>query len=163
MRGEKKRVLCYIVAFTYTLILASHLEAATLTVGSESGSPGDKNISVPIDLTSASGEKVCGFNFDLNFDTYRVSFKELTLSSAAVNADKSLSHSQPKPNTVRVIVIGLNQNVIGDGTVLIFTFDISDKAPGGKAELTINKTSVSDPKGKPLPVNTKNGELLVVK
>ena len=106
------------------LILTSNIKAATLSIGSTSVSPGDKNISIPIGLTSASGEEVSGFNFDLNFDTSRLSFKEVTLGKLATDAGKSLSFSQPSSNTIRVLVIGLNQNVISDGIVLNFTFDI---------------------------------------
>jgi len=163
MKGEKKRLVYYIIAFSCTIILTSNLEAATLSVGSASGSPGDKNIAVPVGLTSTPGEKVCGFNFDLSFDTSRLSFKEVTLGSGAVDAGKSLSFSQPSSNTIRVIVVGLNQNVIDDGEVLTFTFDILDKASGGKAEITITKPSISDPKGKLLAVSTEDGELHVSK
>jgi len=161
MKKVKKNLVCYIIAFTSIIIITSNLNAATLAVGSSSGSPGTKNISIPINLTSASGEKVCGFNFDLNFDASRLSFKEVTLGSAPTDAGKSLSFSQPSSNIMRVVVVGLNQNVINDGTVLTFTFDILSNAPAGKAEITITKPSISDPNGKPLAVNTGEGELQV--
>ena len=112
MKKVKKHLVCYIIALSCTLIFTSNLKAATLSVGSTSVSPGDKNISIPVNLTSSPEEKVCGFNFDLNFDTSRLSFKEVILSSVATEAGKSLSYSQPGSNTIRVVVIGLNQNVI---------------------------------------------------
>jgi len=158
-----KKLVCCIIALSCTLILTSNLEAATLGVGSTSVSPGDKNISIPVDLTSTSGETVCGFNFDLNFDTSRLSFKEVTLGSVATDAGKSISFNQPSSNTIRVVVIGLNQNVIGDGKVLNFTFDIINKAASGKAKLTISKPSMSDPKGKQLSVSTEDGEVNIFK
>ena len=163
MKKVMKKLICCTIALTCTLILTSNLKAATLSVGSTSGSSGDKNISIPIGLTSTSGEKVCGLNFDLNFDTSRLSFKEVTLGSVATDAGKSLSFNQPSSNTIRVVVIGLNQNVIGDGKVLNFTFDILDKAPGGKAKLNIMDPSISDPKGKQLSVTVRDGEIILGK
>ena len=163
MKKAKKRLLCYVIALVSTLILASNLQAATLTIGSASSSPGTKNIAIPINLISASREKVCGFNFDLNYDATRISFKEVTLGSVAMDAGKSLSHSQPNPNTLRVVVVGINQNVIGDGEVLMFTFNVLSNAPKGETELTITKPSLSDPKGKGLPANIDGGALEVLR
>ena len=163
MEKAKKNVVCYIIALTSIFILTSNLNAATLTISSASGSPGTKNISVPINLTSAPGEQVCGFNFDLNYDSAKLSFKEVKLGSVAEGAGKSLSFSKPSSNTVRVVVVGLNQNVIGDGTVLTFTFDVLRNAAAGKTELTITKPSISDPNGKALVVNVGGGTLEVLR
>ncbi len=59
------------------------------------------------------------------------------------------------------MVVGFNQNIIENGVVLNFTFDILSSAPGGKAELIIIDPSISDPQGKLLPVTTENGEIIV--
>lgn len=158
MKRVKKNLVCYVIALSCTLILTYNLEAATLSIGSGSGSSGDKNISIPINLNSSPGEKVCSLNFDLNFDTSKLSFKEVTLGSVVTEAGKSLSYSQPNPGTVRVVVVGLNQNVIEDGKVLTFTFDILSDAPSGKAGLNISNLSISNPKGKLLSSSTKSGE-----
>ena len=161
MKKLIKNLVCYMVAFIGILIITSNLKAATLSVGSNSGAPDDKNITIPINLTSSPGEKVCGLNFDLNFDTSRMFFKEVTLNQVAMDADKSLSYSQPSSNTIRVVVIGLNQNVIGDGTVLNFTFDVLNNVSGGKAKLNIMDPSISDPKGKQLAVNTVDSAIIL--
>jgi hypothetical protein len=62
-----------------------------------------------------------------------------------------------------VVVVGLNQNFIGDGTALTFNFDILSNAPSGKTKLTIMKPSISDPNGKALPVSIASGVLEVVR
>ena len=160
-RDKRKFVYYILILFFSIFALSCNLKAATLTVGSNSGLPGAKNILIPINLISAPGEKACSFNLDLNFDISRLAFKAVALGPKSVEAGKSLSHSLPDPNKVRVIVIGFNQNIIGDGVVLNFTFDILSNAPSGKAELTITKPSVSDPDGKLLPVTTNNGSITV--
>lgn len=158
-----RKLIYYILTLSLSLILTCDLEAATLTVGSNSGTPGGKNIFIPIDLSSILGEKSGGFNFDLNFDTSRLSFKEVKLGPKSIEANKSLSHSQPSSNTIRIVVIGFNQNIIENGTVLNFTFNILNNASTGKAELIIIDPSISDcsPKVNLLPVTTKNGEIIV--
>ena len=161
MKQLKKNLVSCIIAFTFILILTSNLDAATLIVGSVSGSPGDENILIPVDLSAKPDEAVCSFDFKLNFDTSRLSFKEATLGLKAQSAGKSLSYSKLESNIIRVVVIGFNQKVISSGEVLNLTFDILASAPIGNAEITINKATVSDPKGSLLAVTTEGGELQV--
>jgi hypothetical protein len=156
-----KRIAGYtmLLSLCCLLILAGNLMAATLTVGSNAGMPGDSNIIIPVNLISAPSEKASGFNFDLKFDTSRLSFKEATIGPKSNDAGKSLSSSRPSNDVVRVIVIGFNQNTIENGVVLNFTFDILSSAPSGKTELTIIDPSISDPDGNLLSVTTENGEI----
>ena len=83
------------------------------------------------------------------------------MGQAAIDADKDLDYSNPSPGTIRVIVHGLNQNVIEDGTVLNFTFDIFNNPPCGSAALTITDEAVSDPYANPVPATTIPGEIFV--
>ena len=157
----RNKLVSFMIVLSCTLIITSHLGAATFTVGSASGSPGDKDILIPIDLSSETGEEACSFNFDLNFCTSRLSFKEVTLGPRATEAGKSLSYRRKSSNTVSVIVIGFNQKAIENGTVLNFTFDILSSAPSGKAELTITDPSVADLGAHHVPVHTEKGSITV--
>ena len=164
MRRVKRKFIYYIlISLSYVFILTCNLEAATLTVGSASGSPGEKDIPIPINLNSTPSEEVCSFNFDLRFDASRISFKEVTLGPKAKEAGKSLSFSQPHFDIVRIMVVGFNQNKIENGTVLNLTFDILNTAPSGKAELIITDPAISDcsPQADPLPVTTEDGGIIV--
>lgn len=165
MKGDKTKFIYYIsITFFSVVVLTCNLEAVTLTVGSNSGSPGEKNIPILINLSSAPGEEVCGFNLDLNFDTSRLSFKEVTIGPKAEEAGKLLlSFSQPYSDIVRIVVFGFSQNIIENGTVLNFTFDILSSAQSGKAGLIINNPAISDcdTNANLLPVTTKNGEIIV--
>lgn len=161
---NKGKTLYYIlIALTTISIVAltSSLKAATLTVGSNSEVPGERDIPIPINLSSTPSEKACGFNLDLKYDTTRLLFKDVVLGPKAEEAGELLSFSQPQSDIVRVIAAGFNQNAIENGTILNFTFDIHTNAPTGKAELTIIKPSISDPDGKLLSVTTENGEIIV--
>ena len=150
-----------LIAFSFIFVLRCNLEAATFTVGSNSGPPGDNGIPIPIDLSSEAGEEVVAFNFDLSFDTTRLSFNDVTLGQAAIDADKDLDYSNPSPGTIRVIVYAINQNIIDDGTVLNFTFDILTTAPSGSAALTISDEAVADPQADPVSATAVPGEIEV--
>ena len=156
--------ICFILlSLSFLLLLTPSLEAATLSAGSASGMPGDTNILIPITLSSSGGEEVSGFGFDLTFDISRLSFKGVSLGPKATEAGKSLSKSQPGPDSVRVMVIGFNQTVIGNGVVLNFTFDILSSATSGTAALTISSPSITDPQGQLLPASTANGGIIISK
>ena len=157
----KKKWSGWAVVLLFTFIFTSQLKAATLSVGSTSGSPGDKDVSIPVELRSTPGEKVCGFNFDLNFDTSKLLFKEVSLGPVAKAAGKSLLYSQPDSSIVRVLVTAINRNVIENGTVLNFYFDIMNSAAEGKAALAITDPFITDPKAHLLPVTIENGEIVI--
>ena len=158
----KWKIIYYaLITFSFIFVLRCNLEAATFTVGSNSGLPGDKDIPIPIVLISDTGDEVCSFNFDLNFDTSRLSFTNVALGQAALDADKDIGYSNPSPGTIRVIVYELNQNIIADGTVLNFTFDILTTAQSGIAALTISDEAVADPQADPVPATVVPGEIEV--
>jgi len=161
MKRKIGKFIYILVVLFNILVFAGNLEAATLTVGSNYGSPGEKDIPIPINLSSTPSEEVSGFNFELNFDISRLSFKEVTLGPKSTEAGKSLSTSRPSADVVRIIVIGFNQNIIENGEVLNFTFDILSSASAGVAELNILNPSISDPQGELLTVSTENGEIVV--
>lgn len=134
--------------------------SATLSAGSGSGQPG-QSVTIPISLTSQGGAQVAGVNFDLNFDEKRLSVSSVTAGSAATAAGKSVSSSEPSPGKLRVIVFGVNQNVIGSGTIVNITFSILGSAAPGTVNLTFSNTAATDPSGNSVPVNTQAGSVTV--
>ena len=104
---------------------------ASLSVGSGSGLPGATNISIPVSLASLGGAQVTGLNFDLSFNSSRLSVGSVTIGSAASSAGKSLSWSQPAANRIRVIIVGFNATAIPDGTVAVVSINVLGGARGG--------------------------------
>lgn len=142
---------------------------AVLSVASGSGLPGATGVSIPVSLTSQGGAHVAGLNFDLNFDASRVEVPTGTcngiavaLGSAAASADKSISCSHPSSSSVRVIIFGLNTNVISDGPVAVVTFDVLAGAAPGTFALTLSNWAASDPDGQGVPVTTSDGSFTVL-
>ncbi len=145
-------------------------QAVLLSVGSGSGLPGTTGISIPVSLTSQGGAQVAALNFDLNFDASRVRVPSGTcsgvvavaLGSAADRAEKLISCSRPSSRTVRVMILGLNTNVIPDGPVAVVRFDVLAGAAPGTFALTLSSTIASDPGASSVPVATSDGSFTVL-
>lgn len=131
---------------------------ATLSAGSGSGQPGQSNVTISVGFSSTTD--VSGVNFDFGFDSSRLTVTSVTGGSAADG--KSLSWSTPSSGTVRVIVFGLDQAAIPDGTLVNVTFAVKSSAPAGTFPLTISNAAASAPDGSSVPVNTNGGSFDVI-
>jgi hypothetical protein len=153
----------FIILFLLFFILCGTniLKAATLTVGSNSGAPGDLNISIPVSLTSDPGDDVDAFSLDLNFDALRLMFNGVTPGASTIAASKLIAYSMPSNNKLRLIVYGFNHNIINSGTVLNFSFNIRATAPSGTAAITITNEILVDIDKNTVSSTIVNGNILV--
>ena len=135
---------------------------AVISAGSGSGNPGDANISVPVSLNSQDGAQVAGLNFDLSFDDSRLNVSNVTSGSAASGAGKIMSWSQPSSSTLRVIIFGLNQDAIPNGTVANVIFNVLVSAVSGASPLTLSNAAATDPGGSGIQVTLNNGTFTVL-
>lgn len=72
---------------------------------------------VPISVQGGSEEAVAGLQFDLNFDAANYALHEIILGPAADQAGKEALYTEAVAGVTRVLVVGMNQNVIPDGVV----------------------------------------------
>ncbi len=103
-------------------------------------------VRVPVVIGPVGAESVAALQFDLLFDTSQLRFEAVEPGPSATDGAKS-SHANPlKPGTVRVIVAGLNRNVLADGVVAWARFA---PTPGVQPPFTIRLSGVvlSDPYG----------------
>jgi len=68
---------------------------------------------------------------DLLYDSVRLELVDIEPGVAAASASKEVSYDISEPGQIKVIVGGLNQTVIGDGTLAIATFSLLPPARGG--------------------------------
>lgn len=134
---------------------------AVLSVGSGSGHPGQSGVDVTVSLASQGGAQVAGLNFDLSFDSSRVSVASVRIGSAAAAAEKTLSWSGPTSNPIRVMIFGVNLKVIGDGPVAVVTFDVLAQATPGTFALALSNAAATDPAGNKVDVTTTDGSFTV--
>jgi hypothetical protein len=133
--------------------------AATITVGNKSALPGQRGVSVPVSLSSGTGQEVSAGQCDVSFSSAVVSVSGVTAGTAAVSAGKDVSFSTIEAGKIRVIFAGLNQNVVPDGVVANIKCDVASNAPGGLQPLTLSGVLLSDPDGVAVPSTAVSGNI----
>jgi len=141
--------------------MTSPCGAATLSLGQQSGMPGDTDVSVPVSLCSAPGEEVAGAQFDIVFDDTILSLPDVVAGPAASDAVKYVYSSEFEPGMVRVIVMGLNQTTIADGVIAYALFTVADEASVGAQYLSLTQVLLSDPYGLAVPSESVSGSVYV--
>ena len=133
----KKKLIVLLLITLCTFALAGPVQAqsggASLSIGDGSGQPGDAGISVSVRLNSDAGTEVSGLNFDVTFDSSRLTVQNVSIGGAASSAGKSLSWSVPSAGRVRVIIFGLNQTAISNGTIAAVVFSVNASAASGSS------------------------------
>ncbi len=141
--------------------LAAPVSGAEVKAALVSASPGENGVSVPVDLTSSTGVSVSALSFDLSFDPNRLTFYQATVGDAALAAGKQVASSIVAEGTVRVIVYGLNQTAIGDGTIVFITFDVDGNATAGVLPLTISNAAAAAPDATSVTLTGTDGSITI--
>lgn len=154
--GACRWVGCALVALVLTA--AGRVPAATLALGTAAGTPGGPQVTLPLVYTPGAGDLVASMQFDVSFNTTNLTITALLAGPAATSAGKSLVVNQVSPGTYRIIVAGLNQNVISGGTVAQLTFYI---APSAILVLPVSLEDVilASPSGQSVSVVTVSGSI----
>lgn len=130
---------------------------ASLSVGNASGLPGAVSISVPVNLSSGGGAQIAGLSFTLTFDSSRLAFASCADGPSADAALKDAACNPQGASAVRVIIFGLNQNAIPDGTVVYVRFNVLSGATPGTSALTPSNLAATDPSGNPVTIGGSDG------
>ena len=132
-------------------------QTATLAVGSASGNAG-ASVDLTVSFTpGATG--VATMQFDLTYPS-ALAYVSTTTGSAAAAAGKSAS-SSAITGGVRVLVFGLNQNVIGAGAVAVVRLTIASGTAPQTFPVTISGITASDPDANPVSATGTNGSVTV--
>ncbi len=138
-------------------ILPPQAFAQTITVGSVSGQAGTA-VDLRVNFT-AGATGVATLQFDLAFPS-SLSLVSTTTGSAATSAGKSANGSAISGG-VRVLIFGLNQNLIGSGEVAIIRLNIAAGTPPGTIAVAIGNIVASDALGLNVAVSGIGGSVTV--
>lgn len=161
MLFDRLHSLRYLVALCAPFFSSSGL-AATLTVEETRGVPQQVNLGVPVSFASATGEYVSGVQFDLLFDAGVFILGTVEGGEAASEADKDIVFSEVAPGTVRVMVAGMNQNIIPDGVLARARLDVSPDTARGVYPVGVANLSCCDQFGDPLIADGVAGRIIVI-
>jgi len=144
------------------VFLGSLAPAATLSIGTAQVRPKEAGIEVAMTFAAEAGEQVSGIQFDLLFSENVAALSAMRTGAAAAAAGKSVSFNQIAAGRYRALVAGLNQNIIGDGVVVVLVFDVGAAPPNGLQPLDLDGLIMSDPNGFRVPATGISGVLDVV-
>jgi len=136
--------------------------AATLDVGAAQAHPNDSGVEVAVTFAAQPGDNVAGVQFDLLFSEAVAALTNVRPGPAAVDAGKSVAFNRLAAGRCRVIVAGLNQNVIADGVLAVLVFNVAAAAPNGPQPLNLDGLVMSDPNGLNVPATGNPGTLEVI-
>lgn len=154
------RSLASLVLFGATcfLVAPSTSFAAQLTISNQVALPG-MSIQVPVNL-GAQGSTITGMQFDIQFDDAVLSVSA-TLGNSANSAGKQLYSSNVAVNTLRCVIVGLNQTAIADGSVVNLMVEIAATAGAGVDALNLANVSATDAMGQAIPISAAGGAITV--
>jgi len=140
-------------------VLVSSLDAAELSVPTQVAHGGSVvNVSVGY---GAKGATVAALEFDLEYDPSALTITA-EIGSAATSAGKFLAMNVLSSGQIRFLIFGFNQNVIGDGSVVVLTIQVSANSSVGPHRLDILNALGADPSGQGVPVETRSGQVVRV-
>jgi hypothetical protein len=132
--------------------------ASQILLPNQSAPPGASILSQVAFASRASS--VSGVQFDVQYDNTAMSLAA-TLGDPAKTSGKSLYAVDLAPNKKRFLIIGLNQKLIPDGTLVNLFVNISSTAPSGMYTLALSNVCGADPSGQATQVIASNGIMTV--
>lgn len=135
--------------------------ASSVTIESATAIPGFGTCNIPVTLGIDPGEQVAGAQWDLVFDSDVITVKSIETGSVAAAAGKSVSFSTIEAGRIRVLVTGLNMNVMSSGVMAIVTISVPAGSPGGDQPLDMEDAVLADPYGVAVPCVAGSGTLTV--
>ena len=145
-------VLC---SFTYDA------SGATVSLDSILAEQGDTDAVMPLLLAREAPEDVSAIQADITFDSDVFEFVEISAGPVALAATKEASASVVAKGVLRVIVSGMNLDVIESGTVAYLRFGVSPTAVPLEYQFAVEGLIVSDPYGDELPATAAGGTFTV--
>lgn len=140
------------------LAVAASACAADLSLGTAASGPGQPvNLSVTL---RTLGANMSGLQFDLSYDKTALGIS-VVAGSAAEAAGKQVFLGD-LPGGKRVLIIGFNQNLMGDGGVANPTITAGASVPSGSYPLALSNSGGTDPSGQPVSILANSGAVVVI-
>src|SRR5262249_17170689 len=144
---------------TATGLSSNNLLAAELSIPTVVASGGD-TIRASI-LYSSQGAAVAALQFDLEYDPQVLDIRA-AISGPAAAAGKDLAMAVLPNGHIRFVILGLNQNVITDGSVIDLTIHVNPHSQVGHSKLDGLHPVTSSATGEALPIKVVSGAVIRV-
>ena len=140
----------------------------SLSLSSDSGET-NHTVTLNLTLTYPSDPLAAGFNLDIYYDreVLEIALDEeenplVVKGPVLIAAEKDLEKSEyvhPYHGALRILVGGINSNIIQAGEVAAISFKIKIKAPSGPTNLEITNLEATNPEGYSLDILKNDGSI----
>ncbi len=134
--------------------------SATLSIESGNEYTGTQ-IEVNVSLNPSTQESVSACQFDVLYDTTVYEIISVVTGDSSLAAQKQVQYNTVTSGQIRVIIAGLNQNIIPSGSVAKLNVKVCSSAPAGTYELSLNRVILSNPIGTSVPATPVNGIMTI--
>jgi uncharacterized protein (TIGR03437 family) len=149
------------VIATFALLLCSlPIRAANpaIAVGSAVSVPqGGALVDVPFVSTD---QAITGLQFDIRYQPQAFSLTASAGSASGI-AGKTLYTSNPQPDVLRVLIIGLNQTPISSGVIATLSVQVKAGATFGVYSLAVENTAATDGSERAVDLSASDGSVTV--
>jgi uncharacterized protein (TIGR03437 family) len=129
-----------------------------VSLPSQIAAPGS-SVVLPLKIESAT-DTISGVQFDIQYDNSAMSLIA-TLGDAARSSGKILYEADVAPNKRRFLIVGLNSNFIGNGTLINLFVNVAAGAPAGAFPLALSNSAGTDPYGIFATVTASDGSVTI--
>ena len=122
-----------------------------------------QTVKIGVDLRNSPASKIAGFDFSMSYDKDILLEPKVTGTDILRKAGKSVAFNTPKDGLLKVVVIGINRNVIESGRILDISFRIKPEAKPGETSVTIHKVNGVDLDARAVNISVENGIIEIIK
>ena len=130
--------------------------AASLNIGNAQANVGKTGVQVDVDLEVVGSEEIASLQLDLQFDD-RLKLVDVYAGNVATTADKSVAWNSRSNGVARVLLYGLNENVIDNGHVFQLIFDVKADGVSGQSDISAPSLTASNPVGDNVALSAQSG------
>ena len=113
-------------------------------------------------MTLSATTAPSGFQYDVAYDNSKLTFVQAKQGDQTKAANKDISTNALSSSSLRVLAAGLNQGLIGNGTVVLMNFRLNSGFSSGTASLTCSNAQSTDANSKAItPTTCQSGTLTV--
>jgi hypothetical protein len=140
---------------------ASRAQAATVALGEASAVSGQTGVALPLSLTVSAGELVSALVFDVHFDATVAQWQSVVPEPAVSALGKQVETHVVAPGHIRLVVYGLNRQVLADGVIAQCLLGVRSSAAPGSSLVSLRDGLGTNPDGQDLPLTVFDGRLWI--
>ncbi len=110
---------------------------------------------------ASGGQALSAVQFDIAYQDQALVLFSASPGSALVSAGKSVLRANLQSGLERILIVGLNQNVIADGVLATLSIEVNAGTAPGVYSLGLTNALASDLNGGPVSLSTSDGGVVV--